>query len=458
LKGPSSDDDRARLDTLVPPATRSGAPESGATATARRRFVLDVVDGDDHGRRVVQERLPLTVGTAQGDDLQLTDRYASRHHCRIIQSEDGSYLLHDQGSRNGTYCNGIRVFQIAIALGTEVQVGRTRIRFGLEDPDAEAKVDSFGELLGGGHAMRRVFDVLRSVTASELTCLILGETGTGKELAARALHDNSCRAGGPFIVIDCGTVSESLIEDKLFGHERGAFTGALKDAKGAFEEAHRGTIFLDEVGELQLGLQPKLLRVLERREVTRLGSHRPLHVDVRVVAATHRNLESMVASGGFREDLYYRLTEATITLPPLRNRTEDIELLARAVLDQIGGRQLSLTADALELLAGYSWPGNVRELRNVLRRLAATARGNVLDAAALQGMAWQKPRPSERTREQRPELYSTLPLAAAKDAQRKEYLAQLLGVHGDDHDAIARQMGVNIKYARRLLRRYGLIA
>lgn len=430
---------------------------------AKRRFVLDVIAGADHGKRVTKAELPLCIGSSPDGDLELGDRYVSRYHCRILEGEDGSYLLHDAGSRNGTFCNGIRVFQAAIELGSEVQIGQTRIRFDLEQAAPASELDRFGELVGASHAMRRLFDVLRSAATSELTCLLLGETGTGKELAARALHAQSPRAGGPFIVIDCGAVSESLIEDKLFGHERGAFTGAVREAKGAFEEAHRGTIFLDEIGELDLVLQPKLLRVLERREVTRLGSHRPVSVDVRVVAATHRDLGAMVGSGLFRQDLYYRLTEATATLPPLRARPEDIELLARELLDQIGGRPLSLLPEAVESLQKHTWPGNIRELRNVLRRAASTARGSTLPAASLEGMEVPRslaPRslPPQRSSWPSKEATSTLPLAQAKDAHRREYLKELRDTFGDDHQAIARQMGVNIKYARRLLRRYGLIA
>jgi two-component system response regulator AtoC len=322
---------------------------------------------------------------------------------------------------------------------------------------ASREPDAFSELVGAGRAIRIVFDSLRRMAPTELSCLLLGETGTGKELAARAIHAHSARARGPFIVIDCGAVSETLIEDKLFGHELGAFTGALKESKGAFEEGKGGTIFLDEIGDLRLALQPKLLRVLERREVTRLGSHRTIPVDVRVIAATHRDLLSLVAEGSFRQDLYYRLAESSVSLPSLRNRVEDIETLARHFLDQIGGRPLSLRPDAIDLLKRHAWPGNVRELRNVLRRTAATVNGASIDAAAL-GMTVQDRAAATQEPNETTKTFAKLPIAEAKDAHRKEYLKQLLETHGDNHAAIAQHMGVNIKYARRLLRRYGLIA
>jgi transcriptional regulator with PAS, ATPase and Fis domain len=383
----------------------------------------------------------------------------SHHHCKITLAENGSILLCDGGSRNGTFVNGVRVFQVAFEPGAEVQVGKTRIRFALgeEDSAVDGAVDRFGDLVGTSHAMRAAFDALRRVTPTALTCLLLGETGTGKELAVRAIHAQSNRSTGPFVVIDCGAVNETLIEDKLFGHERGAFTGAVKDARGAFEEAAGGTIFLDEVGELPLALQPKLLRVLERREIVRLGSHQTLPVDVRVLAATHRDLASRAAEGTFRQDLYYRLAEASVWLPPLRSRPEDVGPLARHLLDRAGGSPVVLQPDATAVLERHSWPGNVRELRNVLRRAAAMASAGSIDARLLEsvmGLMHVGLGPEATTSTN---SFSVLPIAEARDAHRKEYLKVLLEKHGDDHATIAEHMRVNVKYARRLMRKYGLI-
>jgi transcriptional regulator with PAS, ATPase and Fis domain len=454
---PGEQDGRAQRDTLRPSASWSSARTNSLLPEAPYRLALDVLSGPDQGMRVTRDGLPLSIGSAAENDLRLTDRFVSRVHCRIFKGDDGSVILLDEGSRNGTFVRGVRIFEVVLDPRTEIQVGRTRIRFGFESEDDLAigtKQDRFGELIGASHAMRTAFEALRRVAPTALTCLLLGETGTGKELAARAIHEQSPRGQGPFIVIDCGAVTETLIEDKLFGHERGAFTGALKDAAGAFEEARGGTIFLDEVGELPVALQPKLLRVLERREIVRLGSHKTIPIDVRVIAATHRDLPVLATEGRFRQDLYYRLAEASVRLPPLRNRMEDIDSLARHILDQASGPPVVLQPDALTLLKQHRWPGNVRELRNVLRRAAAM--GGSIDAALIEGaMAPTKTAfadPSETTGN-----FDSMPIAEARDAHRKAYLAQLIERYGDDHTAIAQQMGVNIKYARRLMRKYGFI-
>jgi DNA-binding NtrC family response regulator len=317
--------------------------------------------------------------------LRLTDRLVSRRHCEIVSVDEG-VVLRDTSSRNGTFVNGVRIFDVALESGAQVWLGETRIRCDIErgsQRSAPPAEDRFGDLLGAGPAMRQVFATLRSIAPTMLTCLLLGETGTGKELAARAVHLHSRYAHGPFVVIDLGAVSEGLIEDKLFGHERGAFTGAQNAAKGAFEDANGGTVFLDEIGELPLSLQPKLLRVLERREVTRLGSHRPIPCDIRVIAATHRDLEAMVAATTFRQDLFYRISEASVRLPPLRERLEDIESLARHMLTQDWSKPASLTPGAVQALLRHQWPGNVRELRNVLRRANATSQSGSIDVELL---------------------------------------------------------------------------
>jgi two-component system, NtrC family, response regulator GlrR len=457
---PAEHGGRAERDTLRPSAAWSASRTGSLLPPGEPcRLALEVLCGPDQGLRVTSDSLPLSIGSAPGNDLRLSDPHVSRIHCRMLKEDDGSVLLRDEQSRNGTFVRGVKIFQVALDPGTEIQVGRTRIRFGFavqEDAGGEVKLDRFGELIGASHTIRNAFEALRRVAPTALTCLLLGETGTGKELAARAIHDQSPRASGPFIVIDCGAVTETLIEDKLFGHERGAFTGALREAQGAFEEAKGGTIFLDEVGELPLALQPKLLRVLERREIVRLGSHKAIPIDVRVIAATHRDLHALAVEGRFRQDLYYRLAEASVRLPPLRNRMDDIDFLARHLLDGASGAPVLLQPDALAALKAHRWPGNVRELRNVLRRAAATASGGAIDAGLLEGVMG----PAKTGFPDAPETTATfdsLPIAEARDAHRKAYLKQLLERHGDDHAAIAQQMGVHIKYARRLMRRYGFI-
>jgi DNA-binding NtrC family response regulator len=452
----SSDGETLRED---PSPSKDGRPaDAGESAPL---IELEIVTGPEVGKCIVREKLPITIGSSADADLRVTDGYVSRRHCELLAGEDGSIVLRDEESRNGTFVNGVRVFRIALQPGTEIQVGRTRIRlrFG-QGPVANTtlRIRRFGELVGASDAMATAFDALRRVAATNLTCLVLGETGTGKELAARAVHGHSRRPSGPFIVIDCGAISEGLVEDKLFGHERGAFTGAQKEGTGAFEEAAGGTIFLDEVGELPLALQPKLLRVLERREIVRLGSHKTVPVDVRVLAATHRDLPTLASEGKFRQDLYYRLAEASVCLPPLRDRIEDIPFLARHLLEQGDEPPLYLAPEALGAMQRHTWPGNVRELRNVLRRAAATASGSTINGREIENAIGS---PAAATAIDSPAStgsFAALPIAEARDAHRRDYLRELLEQHRDDHAAIAHQMGVHIKYARRLMRKYGLIA
>jgi two-component system, NtrC family, nitrogen regulation response regulator NtrX len=232
-----------------------------------------------------------------------------------------------------------------------------------------------------GDTMRRVMAQIERVAASETRICIYGETGTGKELVARTLHEKSQRAGGPFVTLNCAAVPAELIESELFGHEKGSFTGAAQRHNGKFEQAHRGTLFLDEIGDMPVAMQAKLLRVLEEGEVERIGGDKPTKVDVRVVVATHRNLEQLVESGGFRRDLYHRVVVFPLTLPPLRDRCEDLPVLvehfAQQVSAQNGWKPVPFSAAAIESLKEYAWPGNIRELRNVVERLLLLAGAQV---------------------------------------------------------------------------------
>ena len=311
----------------------------------------------------------LSVGKAAGNDVTLDDPFVSARHLRI-EARGARWHLVDLGSTNGTLLGGARVERAELPFGVPLHLGDAELV--LEAPGAGevARPVAFEGMISRDPGMRQVFELVERVAASDAAATILGETGTGKELVARALHARSPRAAGPFIPVNCSAIAETLIESELFGHERGAFSGADRLRKGAFEEASGGTIFLDEIGELPLDLQPKLLRALELGEVKRVGASRPITVDVRIVAATHRDLRAAVRAGKFREDLFYRLCVVPVTVPPLRQRRGDVRALAEAFLAQSAPRGLGLrwSDEALARLTGYDWPGNVRQLRNVVQR------------------------------------------------------------------------------------------
>ena len=371
-----------------------------ATSVALQRVRLVVVDGPDVGSSVESDDdMLLRVGTRENNHLILGDKSVSGYHLEISRrvSSDGPsdaedeaapWRLRDVGSTNGTYVAGLRVFDVQLRPGTIVSLGRTRMRFdALDDRPLRATLyprERFFDMVGTSVAMRRMFARIEQVAASSATVLITGETGTGKEAVAEALVQASPRAAAPFVVIDCSALPANLIESELFGHVRGAFTGAQSDYRGAFERASGGTVFLDEIGELPLDLQPKLLRVLERREVRRIGSENVRPVDVRVVAATNRDLGTEVNERRFRQDLYFRLSVVNVHIPPLRDRRDDLPLLIHHfVRHLLFGRGRSggdasvlplaenICARVLENNADYHWPGNVRELRNVVERAVA---------------------------------------------------------------------------------------
>jgi len=324
----------------------------------------------------------LTLGKDPGNDVVLDDPFVSARHLRI-EPRDGRWLASDVGSTNGTWLSGARLERAELALGAVLRLGEVEVVLEPRDGDGPARVEPFEGMLSADPAMRGVFELVQRVGPSDAAVTILGDTGTGKELVARALHARSARAAGPFIPVNCSAIAESLIESELFGHEKGSFSGAEKLRKGAFEEADGGTIFLDEIGELPVDLQPKLLRVLELGEVKRVGSSRPITVNVRIVAATHRDLRAQVRAQRFREDLFYRLCVVPITVPPLRQRRGDVRMLAEAFLVRAAPRGLSLrwSEEALRRLETYDWPGNVRQLKNVVQR-ALLFRGEGRDIPA----------------------------------------------------------------------------
>lgn len=354
-----------------------------AKSRSLRKAKLTVVGGPDEGARFDLEQTSLTIGRSDVNDITLQDKAISGAHCKIIATERG-YVISDLDSRNGIYFDSLRVEKALLYPGVRFKVGHTEFVFSDSDEVIEialSEKDRFGRAIGVSPTMREIFAKLDRIAPSELTCLVTGETGTGKELVARGIHENSPRKDGPFIVLDCGAIPRELIESTFFGHEKGSFTGAVERHTGCFEQAHGGTIFIDEIGELDLSLQPKLLRVLEQREVTRVGGDKKFSVDVRVLAATNRDLRQEVSKGNFREDLYFRLSVVQLELPPLRTRMDDIPLIAQAFLHEVvkrRGVQLSIGVDAMRTLQQYPWPGNVRELRNVVERAAALSEGPVI--------------------------------------------------------------------------------
>ncbi|MFH1807348.1 MAG: sigma 54-interacting transcriptional regulator [Pseudomonadota bacterium] len=334
---------------------------------------LHVVAGPDKGL-VREVGAGLRVGSGEECNLVLSDSTVSRQHCELALADDG-YRLRDLGSRNGTHVHGLRIESALLDRECSIQVGSTELalRFGAGHRDLPlSEATRFGSLLGASLPMRQAFALLERAAGSDSTVLLEGETGTGKDLAAESLHAASSRAEMPFLVVDCGAMAATLIQSELFGHARGAFSGADRDRAGVFESAEGGTVFLDEIGELDLALQPQLLRLLEKRELRRLGENRYRPVDIRVLAATHRDLEREVEAGRFRQDLFYRLSVLRVRLPPLRDRRDDLPVLARGILHSLAPQSSSeelITPTVLGLLTRYDWPGNVRELRNVLERL-----------------------------------------------------------------------------------------
>jgi transcriptional regulator with GAF, ATPase, and Fis domain len=345
----------------------------GATRLKTHKIRVEVLDGPDRGLVTELTGPEARIGSGAAVSLVLKDHTVSRLHL-TLRIEGDAIRVVDEGSRNGTILDGTRVRDAWARPNSTLRLGDTTLCLRMLDEILELPVsprERMGGMLGRSVAMRRVFSLLEQIAPTDARLLIEGETGTGKELVAEAVHGASRRADRPLVVVDCSTVSPTLIESELFGHLRGSFTGAVSDRAGAFESADGGTVFLDEIGELPLDLQPNLLRVLERGEVRRVGAntHRP--VDVRVIAATNRALAQEVERGRFREDLYYRLAVITVRMPPLRERPDDIALLARHFEALFAGRvpgAAPLPDTAMTAFMRRSWPGNIRELRNAVER------------------------------------------------------------------------------------------
>jgi two-component system, NtrC family, response regulator HydG len=322
----------------------------------------------------------VSVGANAQNEVVLEDRFVSGFHC-LLHLRDGRVWVKDLASTNGTVVDGSRVTEAEVTAGSTLRVGSQVLRIERDAPRAQAPLPGVitrDPVLGGA------LEMLRRAAPSTLPVLILGESGSGKEVAARALHELSPRAGEAFVPVNCGAISAELAEAELFGHERGAFTGAVGSSPGAFGAADGGTLFLDEIGDLPLPLQVKLLRALEAGEVKPVGSPRPRRIDVRIVCATHRDLKKLVRAGAFREDLYYRLAGLTVALPPLRDRREDIVPLAEHFLAQeVDGVQRGFSSDARARLLAHAWPGNARELRHVVQLAVILSEGPTIRGPAL---------------------------------------------------------------------------
>jgi DNA-binding NtrC family response regulator len=354
-------------------------------------YRVTVVAGPDRGASLeVTAALPAPalVGQSAACALRLTDPEVSRRHLSLASTPTGLELI-DLRSTNGTWVQGVRVREALLAGGERITLGQTMLEVAAAPvhaaPAPPPAATGFGRVVGQSPEMRRLYPLLSRIAASAVPVVIEGETGTGKELVAEALHEMGPRADGPFIVFDCTTVAPNLLESALFGHERGSFTGAVQQKKGVFELAHGGTLFLDEIGDLDLTLQPKLLRALERSEISRVGSGRFERVDVRVISATRRDLDREVQLGRFRDDLFYRLAITRVELPALRRRTGDIAYLARHFWRELGGAGQPLPVALFQRYEEYPWPGNIRELRNAIARRIAL--GDMVDAPGLAGPA-----------------------------------------------------------------------
>ena len=492
----------------APQPTKIAYIDGRPSSVQLQRVQLLVHPNQPQQRELIFEQDIITIGTREDNDVVLaTDDTISRYHCQILQ-EDERYLLIDRNSTNGTHINGVRVREAYLSPGATIAVGNTHIRF---NPFQErvhispAQAERFGDIVGKSLKMREIFSVIEKIAPTNATVIIEGETGTGKEVIAQTIHKVSSRSQGPFVVFDCGAVPESLIESELFGHEKGSFTGAVMSRKGLFEMADSGTLFMDELGELALDLQPKLLRVLEQREVRRVGANKSSPINVRVIAATNRSLEDEVRAGHFREDLFYRLCVVRLYLPALRERREDIPLLVhhllehkrfnRDDLDEQRRRVRSIEREALDALARYAWPGNVRELVNVIERACSMAETDCIRVMDLPDhISGLHPRLGDLTRDltrqahaelgaQRTEpteeplssddagwgqslpqreLLNHKPFKEAKEEWiaifEQDYLTELLIRHKGNISQASREADIDRKYFRKLMQKYGIEA
>ncbi len=451
-----------------PPFPAEGPPTVAKSGAFGLRLAEDVVPvprltirveregGKPADRSFVYDGELCRIGTHSSNELVVADPAVSRFHCRIVRV-GGGWQVRDSSSLNGTHLDAIRIRDVDLPAESALRLGDSVLRVNTRETGGEAVVPvaaSFGRLVGKSVAMRKLFQLLEKVAASDINVLVEGESGTGKELVATELVQKGLRADKPFVVVDCGAISTNLVESELFGHIRGAFTGADRDRVGAFEAADGGTVFLDEIGELRLELQPKLLRAIEAREIRRVGETKARKVNVRVISATNRDLEREVNRARFREDLYFRLAVLNVRVPPLRERTEDLILLVRAFLAAMGDptEERLFPPTVVEELARHDWPGNVRELRNYVERTV------VLQSAAPASSRRGSRGPGSSVPPARVDV--TVPFKVAKetaiDAFERAYLGALLEHAGGNMSKAARTAGMDRMYLHRLTQKHGL--
>ncbi len=454
-------------------------------ATPKVTLVVEKEAGNAVSRTVVHEGDVCRIGTHPSNDVTVDDPAVSRFHCRIVPDSMG-WRVEDSGSTNGTFLEGLRILGAVLPQESVLALGESKIRIRIEKQAAKALVPmmpSFGSLTGTGRAMRKLFALLEKVAASDINCFIHGESGTGKELVATEIVQRGQRADKPFVVVDCGAISPSLVESELFGHVRGAFTGADRDRVGAFEAADGGTVFLDEIGELPLEVQPKLLRALEQREIRRVGETKTRKVNVRVISATNRDLEREVNKGTFRGDLYFRIAVITVRVPPLRERLEDLPHLIRSFLQQAGAENSEhlFGPEVIAELSKHEWPGNVRELRNYVERSvvlqtarmtmmpapspSAVARGELglaepVGGTGPLGQGSQPPRSSAKSLEEvAQEVDVSVPFKIAKEGLiekfERAYLRGILERANGNMTLAARLAGIDRMYLHRLVQKHG---
>jgi two-component system response regulator HydG len=435
------------------------APRARATPC----FALEVVQGLELGHALSLDESRAAralIGTGPACDVRLTDPLVSRRHAAVDVSGDELRLV-DLGSSNGTFVNGCRVKEAYLRGGELVQLGETCVRVALLEAAANIVLSgatSFGRLVGSSVEMRRLYPLCERLAQGAVPVLLEGETGTGKELLAEAIHGASPRSSGPFIVFDCTAVPATLVESELFGHERGAFTGAVSARKGVFEQAHGGTLFIDEIGDLDIALQPRLLRALQESSVRRVGGDKWIQVDVRVLAATRRNLDLEVQAGRFRDDLFFRLAVARIELPPLRERRGEVAVLAHHFWKTLGASG-ALPYELLRRYEEYAWPGNVRELYNEVARRITMGDTELPARRMTQPPSASAEGPPSSINFIDDVIAQALPFPRARDRVQEEFLRRYvehaLARHGGSVARAAAASGIALRYFQQLRARGG---